>query len=167
LFRPLLHVKFIVLKVCLVLLNIFVQSQKIRFVAIIYETRKSCCSLFTSNLNFTYLKRRRKWLILYNFHYGVRVTTILAKTNETSSLINNLIYSSPLPPFQCWLRWARNLYIVLSAIDELLCTFFRIYVQHCAGGRGFCLFYWFFIGVSLTFCQDCSSESTHFDAWHT
>jgi hypothetical protein len=29
------------------------------------------------------------------------------------------------------------------------------YVQHCAGGRGFCLFYWFFIGVSLTFCQDC------------
>ena len=70
-------------------------------------------------------------------------------------LINNLIYSSPLPPFQCWLRWARNLHIVLSAIDELLYTFFRIYVQHCAGGRGFCLFYWFFIGVSLTFCQDC------------
>jgi hypothetical protein len=41
-----------------------------------------------------------------------------------------------LPPFQCWLRWARNLHIVLSAIDELLYTFFRIYVQHCAGGEG-------------------------------
>jgi hypothetical protein len=81
--------------------------------------------------------------------------TILAKTNETSSLINNLIYSSPLPPFQCWLRWARNPHIELSAIDEILYTFFRIYVQNCAGGRGFCLFYWFFKGVSLTFCQDC------------
>ena len=28
-----------------------------------------------------------------------KTPTILAKTNETSSLINNLIYSSPLPPF--------------------------------------------------------------------
>jgi hypothetical protein len=27
----------------------------------------------------------------------VQLATILAKTNETSSLINNLIYSSPLP----------------------------------------------------------------------
>jgi hypothetical protein len=26
-----------------------------------------------------------------------KIPTILAKTNETSSLINNLIYSSPLP----------------------------------------------------------------------
>ena len=31
------------------------------------------------------------------FRRAYRATTILAKTNETSSLINNLIYSSPLP----------------------------------------------------------------------
>jgi hypothetical protein len=33
--------------------------------------------------------------------------------------------------------------------------FLKLYGQHCAGGRGFCLVYRFFIGVSLTFCQDC------------
>jgi hypothetical protein len=50
LFRPLLHVikmkkcahKFIILKECLVLLNIFLQSQKIRFVTIL-ENRIAHC----------------------------------------------------------------------------------------------------------------------------
>jgi hypothetical protein len=36
------------------------------------------------------------------------VSTILAKTNKTSSMINNLIYSFPFPPLQCWLRWVKT-----------------------------------------------------------
>jgi hypothetical protein len=51
-------------------------------------------------------------------------------------LINNLIYSSPLPPFQCWLRWARNLHIVLSAIDELLYTIFLESMSNIVQGGG-------------------------------
>ena len=51
------------------LLNIFVQSQKIRFVATDIWNLKIVLLIVYIKSEFTYLKRRRKWPILYNFQY--------------------------------------------------------------------------------------------------